>query len=79
MQHAGNNVVRQVRLRADHRGLKVVVKDDGRGFRESKIPANRLGVRHSIRRRVVSVGASVNIQSEPRKGATVILKWVPNA
>ena len=79
VQHAGNNVVRQVRLRADHRGLKVVVKDDGRGFRESKIPANRLGVRHSIRRRVVSVGASVNIQSEPRKGATVILKWVPNA
>ena len=79
MQHAGNNAVRQVRLRADHRGLKIVVKDDGRGFRESKIPANRLGVRHSIRRRVVSVGATVNIQSEPRKGATVILKWVPNA
>lgn len=79
MQHAGTNVIRQVRLKADSHGLKVVIKDDGRGFRESKIPANRMGVKNSIRRRVVSVGATVNIQSEPRKGATIIFKWVPNA
>ena len=79
MQHAGTKVIRQVRLKADNHGLKVVIKDDGRGFRESKIPANRMGVRHSIRRRAASVGATVNIQAEPRKGATIILKWVPNA
>lgn len=79
IQHAGTNVVRQVRLKADGHGLKVVIKDDGRGFRESKIPSNRMGVRNSIRRRAASVGATVNIQSEPRKGATVIFKWVPNA
>ena len=32
MQHAGTKVVRQVRLKADNHGLKVVIKDDGRGF-----------------------------------------------
>jgi signal transduction histidine kinase len=79
MQHAGNKAKRQVRLKADHHGLKIVVKDDGKGFWESKIPNNRFGIKNSIRRRATAVGAEVRIASSPRKGATVILKWVPNA
>ena len=79
MQHAGNKATRQVRLKADHHGLKIVVKDDGKGFWESKIPKNRFGIRNSIRRRATAVGAEVRIASSPRKGATVILKWSPNA
>jgi signal transduction histidine kinase len=79
MQHAGHRAIRQVRLKADRHGLKIVVKDDGKGFWESKIPKNRLGIRNSIRRRANMVGADVRIESQPRKGATVVLKWSPNA
>lgn len=79
VQHAGKKANRQVRLKVDRHGLKIVVKDDGKGFRESKIPKNRLGVRNSIRRRVTSVGGQVFIDSAPRKGAAVILKWSPDA
>jgi signal transduction histidine kinase len=79
VQHAGKNVNRQVRLKADRHGIKVVVKDDGKGFRESKIPKNRLGVKNSIRRRVTAAGGEVVIDSAPRKGTAVILKWALNA
>lgn len=79
IQHAGRNAKRQIRLKADRHGLKVVVKDDGKGFRESKIPKNRLGVRNSIRRRVASVGGEVVIDTAPRKGTAVILRWSPDA
>lgn len=79
MQHAGAKATRQVRLKADRHGLKIVVKDDGKGFWESKIPKDRFGIRNSIRRRANVVGAEVRIASSPRKGATVILKWGPNA
>lgn len=79
VQHAGKRAHRQLRLKADRQGLKVVVKDDGRGFRESKIPKNRLGVRNSIRRRVTSVGGEVVIDTAPRKGTAVVLRWNPNA
>jgi signal transduction histidine kinase len=79
MQHAGHRAIRQVHLKADRHGLKIVVKDDGKGFWESKIPKNRLGIRNSIRRRANMVGADVRIESQPRKGATVVLKWSPNA
>jgi len=79
MQHAGAKATRQVRIKVDYHGLKIVVKDDGKGFWESKIPKDRLGIRNSIRRRASAVGAEVRIASSPRKGATVILKWSPNA
>lgn len=79
LQHAGEKATRQIRIKADHHGLKIVIKDDGRGFWESKIPKNRFGIANSIRRRANAVGAEVRIASQPRKGATVILKWSPDA
>ena len=79
LQHAGRNANRQLRLKADRHGLKVVVKDDGRGFRESKIPKNRFGVKNSIRRRVTAVGGEVVIDTAPRKGTAVIMRWKPDA
>lgn len=79
MQHAGAKATRQIRLKVDRHGLKIVVKDDGKGFWESKIPKDRFGIRNSIRRRATAVGAEVRIASSPRKGATVILKWEQNA
>jgi signal transduction histidine kinase len=79
VQHAGAKAVREVRLKADHHGLKVVVKDNGRGFWVSKVPKDRFGVRNSIHRRMEHVGGFAKIDSAPRKGATVVLRWSPDA
>lgn len=79
MQHAGIGATRQVRIKLYSQGLKVVVMDDGRGFWESKVPKDRLGIRNSIRRRAQLAGVEVRIKSAPRKGATVVLLWSPDA
>ena len=78
-QHAGSKAKRQVRMKADETSLKIVVKDDGKGFWESKIPKNRLGIRSAIRGRVTAVGGQVAIQAAPRKGASIVLSWSANA
>lgn len=78
-QHAGAKAKCEVLLKADRRGLKVVIKDDGRGFNLSRVPKNRFGIRNSIRRRVIQAGGEVHIQSAPRNGTTVVLTWSENA
>lgn len=76
VQHAGNQVTsRQLRLSARGNSIKVVVEDDGRGFREARIPRSRLGIRLSVRRRIETVGGSVKINSEPGHGCTVVIMW----
>jgi signal transduction histidine kinase len=52
-----------------------VVKDNGRGFRPSRIPKNRLGLKLSIIGRMKSVGGRVFIDSSPGKGTNVIIEW----
>lgn len=79
MQHAGAKATRAIRIKVHRQGLKIVVMDDGRGFWESKVPKDRLGIRNSIRRRANAVGAEVRIKSAPRKGTSVVLIWSPNA
>jgi signal transduction histidine kinase len=79
MQHAGLKATRKVRIKVFRQGLKIVVMDNGRGFWESKIPKDRMGIRNSIRRRANLVGAEVRIKSAPRKGTSVVLLWGPNA
>lgn len=79
MQHAGLKAERAIRIKVFRPGLKIVVMDNGRGFWESKIPKDRLGIRNSIRRRASVVGAEVRIKSAPRKGTSVVLIWSPNA
>jgi signal transduction histidine kinase len=79
VQHAGVKAERAVRIKVYRQGLKIVVMDNGRGFWESRIPNDRLGIRNSIRRRATAVGAVVRIKSAPRKGTSVVLIWSPNA
>jgi signal transduction histidine kinase len=78
-QHAGAVSSRELHLKVSEGGVKVVVKDDGRGFRMSRVPKNRLGVRASIIKRMESVGGRAFIDSRPGAGATIILEWSPNA
>jgi signal transduction histidine kinase len=79
MQHAGARAKRAIRIKVYRQGLKIVVMDNGRGFWESKVPKDRLGIRNSIRRRANAVGAEVRIKSAPRKGTSVVMLWSPNA
>jgi len=73
--HAGPNVQRSISVRGTAKKIKIVIKDDGRGFRVSRIPKNRLGVRMSIIKRMESAGGRAVIDSAPGRGTSVILEW----
>jgi len=75
VQHAGTVSRRELFLKGSARGFKVVIKDNGRGFRPSRIPKNRLGVRLSVINRVESVGGRVFFDTQPGEGTSVILEW----
>lgn len=76
VQHAGTVSKRELFLRGTNRGFKIVIKDNGRGFRPSRIPKNRLGVRLSVINRVESVGGRVFFDAKPGEGTSVILEWI---
>lgn len=76
--HAGVNVKRSVSLRATSGRIKIVIKDNGRGFRPSRAIKSRLGLRLSIIDRVESVGGRVFIDAKPNVGATIIIEWGRN-
>jgi signal transduction histidine kinase len=76
LQHAGVGVERFIHLKGSSRGIKIVIVDHGRGFRPSRVPKSRLGLRHSIINRVESVGGEVFIDSHSGKGTTIVLEWV---
>ena len=75
VQHAGTVSNRELFLRGSSRGFKVVIKDNGRGFRPSRIPKNRLGVRLSVINRVEDVGGRVFFDTKLGQGTSVILEW----
>jgi signal transduction histidine kinase len=77
-KHGGGASKRTVSLQGHGNGLKLVVSDNGKGFRPSKIPKDRLGIRVSISGRVKSVGGQVFIRSEPGNGTDVVLEWSPS-
>jgi signal transduction histidine kinase len=77
--HAGGErVLRELRLKAEGNQIKLVVRDEGVGFRPSRVPKNRLGIRTIIFRQLESVGATAHIDSRPGEGTTVVLEWSAN-
>lgn len=76
--HAANALNRKVALSSSRNSLKILIIDDGVGFRMSSVPKNRLGVRVAIFQRLESLGVKVNLQSSPGEGATWVLEWVNN-
>ena len=78
--HAGGpRVKRELRLKAEGNQVKIVVRDDGPGFRPSRVSKDRLGIRTIIYRQLESVGAKAHIDSRPGEGTTVVLEWGVNA
>jgi signal transduction histidine kinase len=75
IHHAGSNAQRQVLLRGNKAGLKIVVKDNGKGFRPSRVPKNRLGLKLSIIGRMKSVDGRVFIDSKIGAGTNVVIEW----
>lgn len=78
IKHAGNVSSAVVRLRGQKSGIKIVVSDDGKGFRPSKVPKDRIGISDSISARVRNVGGKVHINSSPGAGTQVVLEWDRN-
>lgn len=74
-QHAGQVSTRELHLRARQSGIKIVIKDDGRGFRMSRVPKNRMGIRVSIIDRVEAVGGRVFVDSKPGDGTNIVIEW----
>ncbi|MEN9606742.1 MAG: hypothetical protein RL605_570 [Actinomycetota bacterium] len=75
VRHAGTVRHRELRLSSTASRVKIIIKDDGRGFRESRVSKSRLGVRLSIRERVTEAGGRVAIQAAPGHGTTIALVW----
>jgi len=54
--------------------LVLVVLDEGRGFDQDLVPADRLGLRASVQERIAGVGGGVTIWTQPRQGTSVMLR-----
>lgn len=78
VQHAGEGAARSISVHGwGAAGFSVIVADTGEGFAVGDVPADRLGLRISIRERVDSVGGVAEIESEPGRGTSVIIEWAP--
>jgi signal transduction histidine kinase len=73
--HAPGATSRKVTLSSARKSLKVVVVDNGPGFRMSSVPRNRLGVRLAIFKRLETLGVAVHLKSSPGEGATWVFEW----
>jgi signal transduction histidine kinase len=78
LKHAPNATEQVVRLKGQESGLKIVVSDNGKGFRPSQVPKDRIGISSSIVARVANVGGRVFINSSPGSGTDVIIEWSQN-
>ena len=78
LKHASNATEQVVRLKGQESGLKIVVSDNGKGFRPSQVPKDRIGISSSIVARVANVGGRVFINSSPGSGTDVVIEWSQN-
>jgi signal transduction histidine kinase len=53
--------------------VEVFVRDRGRGFDAGSVPADRLGIRHSIRDRMQRHGGTAQVRTRPGEGTEVRL------
>jgi two-component system, NarL family, sensor histidine kinase DevS len=74
VKHAGAERVSIVITQGDD-GIRVVVEDDGRGFRPEEIHEDALGV-VGMRERVALVGGTLDLESAPGAG-TALVAYIP--
>lgn len=79
LQHAGSGsaITRSATIAFTERTLRVIVRDDGRGFDTRDIPPHRLGILVSIRGRLATIrGGNGRVESRRGLGTVVTLSWV---
>jgi len=74
-EHAANASRREVLLSSTNSILKVVVVDNGPGFRMARVPRSRLGLRVSVFDRLRALGVEANLKSAPGEGTTWVFEW----
>jgi signal transduction histidine kinase len=72
LAHAGTRTVELV-LGAEVDHATIMVIDQGVGFEPAAVPADRLGLRSSVVRRIESLGGSVRVWSSPGNGTSVMI------
>jgi len=72
VRHSGASTA-EIEIISDERTVTVMVTDRGRGFDPEGVPADRLGLRASVRERMTAVGGSVQVWSAPGEGTSVII------
>jgi signal transduction histidine kinase len=78
VRHAGSATTRTVTADPTRDGgVRIRVRDDGRGFDPGDVEPDQLGVRVSILERLRQVGGDAEIRSSPGDGTTVVLVWRP--
>jgi len=75
LMHAGANASRELSLKSSNAGIKIVIIDNGKGFRVSQVNRSRMGIKVSIIGRMEAAGGSAHVVSQPRQGTTVVLEW----
>lgn len=83
VQHAGATdaggpgpVNRTLTLGATAEGLcTITIADTGRGFDQSLVPGERLGLRVSIQERVASAGGVVEVRTSLGEGTAISIQW----
>jgi signal transduction histidine kinase len=73
LKHAGTDHA-EVVVYGSGAEVSVMVIDGGRGFTERDTATDRLGLRHSVRRRIEAVGGSVQVWSTPGTGTSVLIR-----
>ena len=77
-RHSGAGQV-DVYAECDERSVAVFVRDRGRGFDEAAVPADRHGVRSSIRDRMRRHGGTADVRTAPGEGTEVRLTMTTRA
>ncbi|MHA6693131.1 sensor histidine kinase [Homoserinimonas sp. A520] len=54
--------------------VSVMIVDEGRGFEVTAVGSDRLGLRASVRRRIETVGGTVQVWSTPGNGTSVLIR-----
>ena len=73
LKHAETDTAEVVVYGSEH-DVSIMVIDTGKGFSEADTSPDRLGLRHSVRRRVETVGGSVQVWSTPGRGTSVMIR-----
>ena len=78
LEHAPTARVRKVVMTSSRSSIKLVVVDDGPGFRMSSVALNRLGIRVAIFERLRSLGVKANLNTAPGEGTAWMFDWEPS-